>query len=196
MEIPNTIDEDEYRDNIDHQIREYFKSLGYEVIHLPANRNEKPYSYDVLFGNGTKIFGLQFKRPHKNKNVWWEIDKDQYDILQKNCHIFYCLPEFIDRNLLPQTIHHSLFSKIDGLNFNNQNTKRIYSKDFYWTRWGTFADRIRKCTYGKKIKEDDDSKIVFKLIQFVREKYTSIFSINITTKKIILLDERILYQYF
>ena len=52
--IPAYIDEDHYRDEINHRIRDYFEKLGYNVIDLPSSRREREVGYDVLFGNGNK----------------------------------------------------------------------------------------------------------------------------------------------
>jgi hypothetical protein len=195
--IPSKIDEDQYRDEINRQIRDYFKKLGFEVIDVPSTRREKKAGYDVLFGNGSKIFGLQYKRPEGNSGIYWDIEKEQYKKIQKNCHIFYCLPDFLERNKLPTALYHILLSKLRGLKnrFRNQQSIRIRKGKFIAERWGSFARNIELCKYGRKIRDKDRDKI-FNLIKSVKEKHVSLFSINIDKKIFVVLNKSILYEYF
>ena len=192
--IPNKIDEDQYRDEINHQIREYFKKSRYTVIDLPSSRREKKVSYDVLFGNGNKIFGFQYKKPYQNKTLGWTIDRAQYDKIQETSYIYYCLPDFVERDLLPTAIHHALFSKLKNLkNKFNSHTHKIHKKDFRGERWGTFSKKIISCKYGKIIKKETP---VFSLISVVKQKGLSLYTINVQKKIFALLDKSIIYKYF
>jgi hypothetical protein len=145
-------------------IEEYFEDVGYEVYCLYNTQiveNRVPYDVEIDIET-FKRFGLQFKRPNPRdppertptslSEYYWELERTQHRILRRpeNRWIFYCLPDFADRNLRRVSRDHCIFVEPSQIPLFNTNSHRFRVRRIRppYRRWGAFAQGVIECRIG------------------------------------------------
>lgn len=139
--------EDIYVEAVSSKITEFLNKKGFDVVPQSISRqDENRFPYDRLYDLGSKIFGLQFKRPYlDNGEICWALDRQQHQTLKKFKWIFYLLPYYTDK----KDYHNALYlTRILKGNF--QFVPRVYFKKNIGMDWGIFITEVLKCNFGLK----------------------------------------------
>lgn len=158
--------EREYEAWIVHQIRQYFKGLAIPVSVFGVSPNdETTWPADEVIAAGSKIVGLQFKRPKLTmpcapndfSRLHWDLSSppNQLQLLIGHSEIYYCLPTFINRLVQDEALGHCLFWRPDDgqdhqVWYDNRRpqVRTGHSRVCGAPRWGFFAEQFLRCHIG------------------------------------------------
>ncbi len=157
--------EREYEAWIVEEIELYFAGLGCSVDTWAVSpRDEKTWPADHALKKGTKLLGLQFKRPHVSAPAFsklsWRLDQPPGQVkgVYHTPEIVYCLPTFAHRDWRHQCLHHCIFWRPTSASHGSiwyANAAAPKSPDSKLidhpnaTRWGVIAEGLMRCTSGK-----------------------------------------------
>ena len=142
--------EDNYVDWILAGIHEYFARIGFAVRTFSVGQvKEKDFPVDRLLALGSKLIGLQFKRPLRESPPWeYDTRPHQHqDILGSNW-VYYCLPDFTDMALDRVALFHCKFVRGREIPIEGLRSARYY-------RWGAIAQGLQRCGHGVQLKSSE-----------------------------------------
>lgn len=145
-----TLLEDEYVQNINEQIKEYFRKLGFIVVAIPISRQaekQKGYDWRYELRGLDKMFALQFKTPIESREIAWQLEPHQHSVMQRNRFIFYCLPKGANRWEMPTMLYRSVFKRASFPFKTILHNRELR----YCDGWGSFASKVIKCLYGLRL---------------------------------------------
>lgn len=174
-------------------IEDYFLDLGCQVVTFPLTaRSESAIPFDFLFvEEGTsKLFALQYKALYQNGRDHWRLDETQHRNLQ--CYRdwgYYCFSELTDPEQFRVAIHHALFVPV-VLAFSPRVERGSITSRYY--RWGAFAEGIRRCTTGLRVKSESDVLKALErnnqnLSREIQENFIDFFVANLERKRVLHL---------
>jgi hypothetical protein len=122
---------------------------------------EATWPADERLSVAGKIVGLQFKQaklgsgPVGFDRLKWSLHqpRGQFELVQANPEIFYCLPTFANRVVRSEALSHCLFWRPgEEVNYNawydNSAAHTPYKQLRGAMRWGAFLEALYSCTAG------------------------------------------------
>ncbi len=157
--------EREYEAWIVHGIEDCLKLLGYKHAIWAVSPNlEATWPADEVLKTPGKLVGLQFKQaklgsgPISPDRLKWTLNKPpgQFELVQKNTEIFYCLPTFVNRDSRVRALDHCVFWRPDdtvdyNVWYDNPAAATPYKKVRDAMRWGHFLESLLYCQIGKRL---------------------------------------------
>jgi len=174
--------EAEYARRLIDKITTYFRYEGYAVNAqtVDKSKTETSTGTDIVFSIGTKLWGIQAKRPNNKK---YSLDLKQHNNIKNNTWIDYAFPEELHGSELNNILHRTHFSR-GKFTFKKQ-VALLDIKDK--ESWSDVAEKIKSCKKGKIIESEEDIKKLSKELQdFIKTEGFFFYNVNIKEHNVML----------